>query len=66
MIVKGHWGKSCDLFGTYMDSQGDPGGQRENGALGMALSNESKPTCSLTVLGGRTDFKKKSRIYWLA
>lgn len=42
-----------------MDSQGDPGGQRENGALGMALSNESKPICSLTVLGGRRDFKKK-------
>lgn len=51
MIVKGHWGKSYDLFGTYKkDSQGDSGSQRENGVLGMMdLPNESNPTCSLTV-----------------
>lgn len=30
MIIKEHWGKSYDLFGTYKkDSQGDPRGQRQ-------------------------------------
>ena len=33
MIIKEHWGKSYDLFGTYKKDS--------NGTLGMALSKES-------------------------
>lgn len=45
MIVRRYWGKSYDLFGTYKNnSEGDPRGQRGNGALGMAFSSESSPT----------------------
>lgn len=39
--------KSYDLFGRYKEgSEGDPGGQRVNGTLGMAFSNESSSTVS--------------------